>query len=91
MLRASAPVHSAAGGVRELGDVVGGVGDRLAGLLTDTATALGWRGDAAAGASARAEHAGGQIQWLQQELGLAADALTGWGARWTSTGPESGR
>lgn len=58
------------------GEAVGGAGDRLAGLLVDTATALGWRGDAAAGASARAEQAGGQIQRLQQELGLVADALT---------------
>ena len=76
MLRASGPVHVAAGKVRGLGEAVGGAGDRLAGLLVDTATALGWRGDAAAGASARAEQAGGQIQRLQQELGLVADALT---------------
>jgi hypothetical protein len=76
MLQSSGPVHRAADGVRSLQEAVGTTGDRLAGLLTDTATALGWRGDAAAGASARAEHAGGQTQRLQDQLGLVRDALT---------------
>lgn len=76
MVRSAGPVHTAANGVRALPDAVGHAGDRLAGLLADTATALGWRGDAATAATARADHAGGQTRRLQAELGLVADALT---------------
>jgi hypothetical protein len=60
----------------------------LGGLLTDAASALGWRGDAATAASARSTEAGSQVRRLWGELDLVRDALARLGQAMDCHGPQ---